>query len=344
MPTGDGSLLDIFCRGFSGRSMRTIVLLTFMSRSGSTFLSSALSEYKDFQVSIETDLLNCLAAIPESAFSDPWTTYDRLGKMSLDLDRIISREDFVACLEGRKGLTRHTVAESVLEAYFGDEDARVYVVKSRGPAWNMDFLAAAIPELKFMHILRDGRAVMNSQFRTKRVYRGGYMASEPLSPAIIWRRKVALVDGFKEKQPERLYEVRFEDAVSDMNAVIQGIYCFFIGSGELERRDGAGAGYKSNIPAPELSLHANVGKAPQKHVVSKWKETLAPCEVLVFEMISGKALQKKGYFLSESGNTGCGLSFVPLLVKYSVLFAWRKFTNAGARLMRKMGMRGLEAR
>ncbi|MBU1247872.1 MAG: sulfotransferase [Proteobacteria bacterium] len=271
-----------------------IALVTFMSRSGSTFFSSLLDEYQSFHVTIETDFFKQLSTVSPDALGSPASLADRFEHSHL-ANNLFQRDRFLALAADLPVLTHQNVASCVLQAYFETEVTGAVLVKSRGPAWYLSAIAERMPELKFVHVVRDGRAVLNSQYNTRRVYKRGNMACEPLMPARIWRNWTSYVDRFRERFPGRILEIRFEDAVAEPEVTAARVQKFLIGDTVLVGKDGTGVEYRDKIPERELSLHENVGQSPIAGNVDKWKQSLPQNDVVLFELIAGRALANKGY-------------------------------------------------
>jgi len=141
--------------------------------------------------------------------------------------------------EEREGMTR--VVRRVLR-YQGK---RRFVAKLTGPA-RMGYLMSLFPDARFVHILRDGRAVVDSLMRIdfwrdsprmrEPAWRNGLSESHlraweahgrsPLALAALqWR---SVIERAREERdalrPERYLEVRYEDFLADPAAVMRRIW------------------------------------------------------------------------------------------------------------------------
>ncbi|MEW6518559.1 MAG: sulfotransferase [Thermodesulfobacteriota bacterium] len=327
--------------------MKKIALLTYLSRSGSTFLSSSLDKHPAFRVSIETDILQYLIEIPEHQLPDIQMIYRKLGQKSLTLQRILDKEIFESCHQKLDHVSYYSVASCMLQSHFKDA-ADVFIVKNRGGAWHLFRLAECIPELKFIHIVRDGRAVLNSQYNTDRVYRKGKMAADPLLPAMTWKKWVGFVERFKEYYPDRIIEVRYEDLVADHETQLARVQKFLLGSEMLPNiTDRDSDGYKERIPAKELSLHANVGKKPMGMNIEKWKSSLSKRDIVAYELIAEKALRNRGYEPLYNNKEKNKFLKDPLFLLYIFLcivkMLGRKAENFKYRILQRFGLSALDS-
>jgi hypothetical protein len=327
--------------------MKTIALLTYLSRSGSTFLSSSLDKYPAFRVSIETDILQYLIEIPEHQLRDIQMIYRKLEQKSLTLQRILDKDMFESCYQKLDHVSYYSVAGCLLQSHFKG-DADVFIVKNRGGAWHLFTLAECIPELKYIHIVRDGRAVLNSQYNTDRVYRKGKMATDPVLPAITWKKWTKFVERFRECYPDRIIEVRYEDLVADHENQLARVQKFLLGSGMLQNiGNKITEEYKERIPAKELSLHANVGKRPMGMNIEKWKSSLSKRDIVAYELIAGKALRDRGYEPLYNNEEKSKCVKDPLFLGYFFLcvckMLGRKVENFKYKILHRFGLSTLDS-
>ena len=168
------------------------------------------------------------------------------------------------------------------------------------------FVDAALPETRFIHVIRDGRAVANSlmQMPWWRGYEGptgwgwGPLPDDDrqawesagrsfaVLAAIEWK---ILIDAFTEAKaatdPERWIEVRYEDLVSDPIATIKGV-TEFIGlpwSKAFEERSDR---YSFDVSRAEA-----------------FRDDLAPSDVSDIEAVIGSRLNALGYRVPPKGAT-----------------------------------------
>jgi len=83
----------------------------------------------------------------------------------------------------------------------------------------MDPIISVFPDARFVHMLRDGVDVVMSSLKY-----GVQPSLEHMARR--WKEAVEVVDGFSKRYPERCCEVRYENLVSDPEAVMEGVCAF----------------------------------------------------------------------------------------------------------------------
>jgi len=162
-------------------------------------------------------------------------------------------------------------------------------------------LLAALPEARFIHLIRDGRDVAVSM-------RGLWFGMDNLADAAsYWATTILNIRASVDSA--RCLELRYEDLVAEPELALRKV-CKFI---ELpwnaqmlnyhsraaerlaESPDGIAWDGK-RIPANQVkSAHALANQPVTKARVGAWKRTLSAAEVVVFELIAGPLLTALGY-------------------------------------------------
>jgi hypothetical protein len=141
------------------------------------------------------------------------------------------------------------------------------------------------PEAKFIHLVRDGRAVAASVM--------------PLDwgPNIItkaahwWLERVSFGMAAESCYSGKVLRVGYEDLVSDTAGTMKRV-CSFLGidyDSQMEKADGF------IVPPYIARQHSLVGKPPDKSRLDAWKRQLTPRQVEIFEYYSGDMLSYLGY-------------------------------------------------
>ena len=146
--------------------MKQLVFLTYIPRSGSTFLSKLLDEYKEIAVSIE-------ANIPDG-FRNGKCFVKNDTELDEYLDRLyhddkfkywdIPRKDLKTILSQKEyPLKFSDILPVILSEYFKAEDKKIWVLKVGYYINYVDQLKGLFPNSKFIFIIRDPRGIFNSQ-------------------------------------------------------------------------------------------------------------------------------------------------------------------------------------
>ncbi len=162
--------------------------------------------------------------------------------------------------------------------------------------WEVARALAASPGARAIHVVRDPRAVLNSQRSSRYAYEGGAFTYAPAHTAVEWRRLARAV----AQAGERESWLRYEDLVSDPDAALARVSAFL----EIGAREGGGASFLDRVAEAERHLHARVGEAPQAARIEGWRTELdAGAADLLQEMVRGE-MQALGYRVEQGRRPG----------------------------------------
>lgn len=258
-------------------------------RSGTSVLSWALAQHRAFWTSAESDFLFFLFGQGRlgSAFR---RAYDRPDEGWLKRNDM-TFEEFAACL-GRG-----------VEAVFASRaEGKRWVDSTPGHTLMAEELAALLPGAQFIHILRDGRAVVHSMIHS------GFerLGFQKIGLSIPWAKSFGAAcrtwvhyarkgRAFAAAHPDRCLEVRQEDLLLRPEALFDEIFAFL-----AEPADEAAARF-----VRERRLNSSfdgVGKSVEKQdeaasVLPRpwegWKRSMTRR----FRKIAGPAMAEMGYEL-----------------------------------------------
>lgn len=166
--------------------------------------------------------------------------------------------------------------------------AKVVMDKSLDSVHYADELMRLFDDLLFLNVLRDPRAQVNSM--NKAIIHD----FDTLLNAMTWVKAYEAGSRLAEKYPDRVLTIRYEDFVSNQEAVLRNI-CSFFGiefrqemldiarSEEAERISGMSALWESNKFPP---IPANI---------DKFKKTLSMQEIEIIETLTGGFMDRYGY-------------------------------------------------
>lgn len=149
-------------------------------------------------------------------------------------------------------------------------------------------LAQAFPDARFVHLVRDGRAVMAS------VLPLDWGPNRATEAAAWWATHVAMgLAAERDLGPQRVRLVRFEDLVSSPNETLADL-CGWLGldfdPAMVATRDYAVADYT-------VTRHERVARPPDPARVDAWRTTLRPHQVEDFEYVTWELSAHLGYDL-----------------------------------------------
>jgi hypothetical protein len=284
-----------------------------VGRSGTTMLRLMLDSHPQLTIPPEThfvpDLIDAIedGADPERAV-EVMQSVRQWGDLHIEpaeaIERFRALDDFNA--------------GDALRAFYA-----IYAERQGKPRWgektpayvrNMRKIEKALPEARFIHVIRDGRDVALS--RWKRTLGDGEKAPAG-QVAEGWQRRIRRA----QKQGRKLahyLELRYEDLVTDTEPNLRRIAEFL----ELEwdpvmltfyeraadrmsemARDLPAVEGKPTRPGDErMQAHAMTQKPPDPSAMYRWKERMSPEDVAAFDAAAGELLSELGYEVGTASN------------------------------------------
>jgi hypothetical protein len=150
-------------------------------------------------------------------------------------------------------------------------------------------LAALYPGAKFIHLIRDGRDVAISciDLNWERYYE-----QDRFEWTLAMRKRQEYQ---RSSLAQQILEVRYEDLVSDMEAVVRRI-CAFLG----EEFEPAMLEWRGNIPlvpARERRIHGKLGQPATSGAIAVWQRKLTTLECFAMESCLYRDLERLDYQL-----------------------------------------------
>jgi hypothetical protein len=284
-----------------------------MNRSGTTLLRMMLDSHPQLTIPPETHFVPDVIKACRRGDATPEAALDAMKAHREWGDFDFSDEEMLERLRAR-GRKLHpgdalrafydAYAERVGKARWGEKTPR-YVGKMRQ-------IQSALPEARFIHVIRDGRDVALSVLdRTVREATAADVAKR-------WKRKIQKA---RDAAPDlRHYvEIRYEDLILETEPTLRRI-CDFI---ELEWSDEILDYYehsperlaemKRALPADgrsaeldverRMATHAMTTRPPDAERVSRWKRQMSGGDREEFERIAGSTLAGLGYETTTSAGT-----------------------------------------
>ena len=199
----------------------------------------------------------------------------------------------------------------ILNEYFKKKHPKIYIYKCGEYIWHIDTLRSIFPDAKFIFILRDIRAVYNSQKTSFGSRDGKPMANYPILSAVLFNRLPSIFA--KYCSFEWFYVLKYEDLVSDKECEMNKLLSF-LGSSSQKTQDD----YYNRIPEEQRHLHPNICYPPQGNRAYAWQNELSKVELMTIQNISGDTLTGYGYQLVETGRMSFkeGITYLQYWTKY----------------------------
>ncbi len=273
------------------------------ARSGTTFLANLLVYHPEIALSPESNfvvtLLDSTRGSSIATLRDlQWTltvVFREEKFRDWQLEERLLVDTLGAMLPLRFGEFVRQVLLAYRDAFYPGRS--VYGLKKGG---NYVLRAAELmhhfPQARFIHIIRDPRAVFNSKKRTLHSRRATPMERDPYRSARHWTELVLSFDRFARRFPAQTIEVSYEDLISNLPGTLGKILAFL----ELnQREDLSRLAAESIEPLYVVSryrdMHKNVGLPPQAARIEAWRHELTHEEIDAIEETVGGTLRFKGY-------------------------------------------------
>jgi hypothetical protein len=279
-----------------------------VGRSGTTLLRLMLDAHPDLAIPPETVFVPELIAAADRG-ADPDGLLEFLHSTRRWPDLQIPDEDMLERFRSLPQLGGGDAARAMFSLYAERRGKHRWGDKTPKYSLHMPELEAALPEVRFIHLLRDGRDVALS--RARMVTGRGDPPPPATRVARRWKRRIAEARELSREISHYL-EVRYEDLVTDTEPTLRRV-CEFIeldwDAGMLEYHAHAGERLEEMqraLPAKEegrgpvpagqrMQVHALASEPPKRSRVEAWKTEMDASEIAGFERIAGDLLAELGY-------------------------------------------------
>lgn len=279
-----------------------------VGRSGTTLLRLMLDAHPQLAMPPETgfipDLITAAkapGATPETALAAV-TGHRKWGDFPMSEDELLERWSALDRMRPR-GAVR-----AFYELYAEHQGKPRWGDKTPGYTMYMGPISRTLPEARFVHVIRDGRAVALSRMRT--------LALRPVEMSKVanrWQKRVRKARA-KGDQLDHYLEIRYEALVREPEATLRQV-CEFI---ELDwdpalldyhrRSEERLAELDRDIPAwgkklprsaeSRMALHQQTTKPPDPARIDRWRDELSAEDVATFEQVAGGLLTELDYELA----------------------------------------------
>lgn len=274
------------------------VFITGSGRNGTTMLGSMLGSHPDY------------VAVPECQFKIPLIKKIDWAKNSLDqinhafqlleneftykiwvLD--VSKEQFLQT--GLSFTCRNLIEWFVLQYNIQNRhrsNPKVWIDHDPQSILQADTILEHFPEAKFIHLVRDGRAVATS------VMPLDWGPNTVEHSAYFWKNSVTHGLNMENKHgSEKIIRVMYEDILKNPEKILREI-CDKLG---LEYVDLMVEGRGFSVLDYTKHQHALVGQPPVLNKINEWEKKLTKRQIEIFENIAGDVLKDLGYSLKCNG-------------------------------------------
>jgi len=256
-------------------------------RSGTTFLGSLIGTHSKCIVTPESQFkADCYSDKEKTSF-DPEKSFKEIQNTrrfkNWDTDISFTKSEFDQ-VENYSELLLYIVKKYNIKKSY-KKTARIWVDHTPQNTEDLDLLKSLYPNAKFIHIVRDGRAVAASHQNLTWGPKG------MKNMAIYWLKKLALGFAYEVKYPKDVLSIRYEDLLNDTETTVKQITDFVDIKYEKNMLEANG------LIVPEYTKHQHglVGKKANKERINAWEKTLSKREIELFEHETKNMLDLLGY-------------------------------------------------
>lgn len=216
----------------------------------------------------------------------------------------------------------------VFDFYKNREQRKRWAEKTPAHVFYVEQMAAAVPDALFIEIVRDPRDILAS-IKT-RVARRTHQNYDPFWDSLSWKASIQAVRQAKEKLPERILTVRYEDLVSAPKERVQNV-CGFLG---LKYSD-----EMLNISTGSQAYAQPERKSPGifSDSVGRWETVLRPAETVICLWVAKTEMVFYDYAGARHASP------LPMIEKiYIPFYLIRSLCDFFARFFRKSKQAGLK--
>jgi Sulfotransferase family len=260
-------------------------------RSGTTLIRAMFDSHPDMAVPDESNFVPRFARARER-YEQPWgfasAVFLRdLFSQSWFRQSGMSQEAAWDGFDLRPPADLPAAIREVFAVYARQHGKRRYGDKTPNYVLHLPLLAELFPEARFVHVIRDGRAVAMSLLDV------GFGPRTMAQAALQWRERVGLGIAFaREVGQSRCRQIRYEDLLEDPAGAVACL-CDFVGLQfdpvmlrYFERAD--------SVVSAGVYKYRHVRLPPTKDL-RDWRSQMSKRDLALFEAIAGDLLQEAGY-------------------------------------------------
>lgn len=153
---------------------------------------------------------------------------------------------------------------------------------------HLELILTHFPYSRFIHLIRDPRAVVSSLMQSDVHRSNSYHAS------LRWRMDVGHGLDFEERHPDYMLRIHYEELVRDVEKTLKRILSFLNLPYDASLKEPGEPG-RAEYTRFYKNIHANIDSLPSDQFIDKWKTNLSSRDVEVVERINGEMMVGLGY-------------------------------------------------
>lgn len=285
-----------------------LVILTYIDRSGSTFVANYLNGFDKVFVFPEMSYLSGL--LLKNPLGTFLFTKKQRQKILEDCNTNYQLKGWPVeqVLLNAEGKTNMQVFINLLSTYPAEiEKDAVCVFKQRFFPELIKNLSDAYPQVKILKLMRDPRAVYSSQKLTKKTFPDIPILTNAILTALRWKM---LCNAKAENDAPNILTIKFEEIIRDSKLYHNDIISFF-NIPPVQKEDNF---YFERLPGIDQKLHTKILAPPDIARINAWKSELDATEIALIEKY---AFEEKNHPYNKSANDKINhLRFYSLCLKF----------------------------
>jgi len=279
--------------------LERIIFLSYINRSGSTYLANLLSKQtKTCSIPEAEVLIFELLTIPEKIIKKKDIKFLKLkilknskikewGLPTNQLENIISNSHTKTCF---------SLFTQIIELYLLTYKPHSQIALFKGTRLRSLYNKNSFYTnngINLINILRDGRATYASQKRSLSSLTGQPMTNNIVSSAFEWKK---FARGLKKNRTG--YTIKYENLMLDPKNKIKNILNYLNIEYNLDKD------YTIKLPESQIHLHYNINKPPDNSKIDNWKNELSDIEISTYNLIAARQLKYFEYEFDKKINIG----------------------------------------
>jgi hypothetical protein len=299
------------------------IFIIYINRSGSTFLANQLSKLNEILVCPEAEVLVNMLKNPDTRLSRK--EQESLGS-AIENDRKLKHWNLDIDLMKTDSQSRPELFFNILDYYRSGTkpNSRIIAFKAVDLINYVDILhdygIHKGLEIYFISLIRDPRAVFNSQRQTYVDHRKKYMNRNPLTTVYQWN--YLLTKSINYASLYKLVILKYEDLVNNLEMELNKLLNIIDVHGEHPFA-GVQGDLKARIPLDQLSMHQHITDPPIPAKVNQWQ---TECKILTQELIqhyTKEGLMQMRYHIIPATQPGIIIQLIHL--RYKIELALKDF-------------------
>ncbi len=284
-----------------------ICFLTYLSRSGSTLLSGLLDNFNDVCVTTEGELPLELFGVKSYSpiqFNSGKEIEKYLNILENTTKLVTWRIDFDTILKLCKNysfpITGVKFVKLLLTDYLRAHNPNAkYVIYKASPLmpWHIKEAQSHFPNARYIHLIRDPRAVYNSQKSSINPYTKKRYSDSPILSAIEWKKAI---ESCGSQTNPNVFIIKYEDLLQETDKTLYRIIDYLGVSNRL-KKSGISL-FAERIPDVEKELHNMITQTQDKNKIFVWKTSLSEKEKMYIDILLGDLLDIENYERVYSGS------------------------------------------